>query len=172
VDIRRRDVVAAVPVGVFSGFFKRATVGKPALPFTVATFDGRRLSLEDLRGKVILLNFWATWCGPCRIELPLLAEYARRHSEQGLALFAIDTLDILSSADLRKFAKQTSWPLAMHFSGAGYGDLGAVPTNYVIDRAGIVRYASTGAFDEDSLEALMAPLLSAPQPPMTKPSQT
>jgi cytochrome c biogenesis protein CcmG/thiol:disulfide interchange protein DsbE len=172
VGIPRRGIVAVVPAGLLGGLFKRAVVGKPALPFTVTTFEGAKASLEDLLGKVILLNFWATWCGPCRIELPLLADYARQHGQEGLAVFAIDTLDVVSSAELKRVAQQTSWPLAMRFSGAGYGDLGAVPTNYVIDRAGMVRYAKTGAFDEDSLNALVAPLLSAPRPALAKPTAT
>jgi cytochrome c biogenesis protein CcmG/thiol:disulfide interchange protein DsbE len=172
-DIRRREMMAgAIPVGFLGGLFKRAAIGQPAPPFTVHTFDGRKASLEDLFGRVILLNFWATWCAPCRNELPLLADYARRHASDGFMFFAINALDAVTNADLKKVATVSAWPIAMRFSGAGYGDLGALPTNYVIDRAGIVRYAKTGAFEEDTLNAVVTPLLNARAPTTAKTTGT
>src|SRR5271155_4755008 len=67
--------------------------GRPAPGFKLITLDHQKYSLADLRGKVVVLNFWATWCAPCKAELAAMNNYARRHSGEGLAIFAIKTDD-------------------------------------------------------------------------------
>src|SRR5215469_11156179 len=73
-------------------------VGATAPPATLVTLDGKRISTPQLLGRVVILTFWATWCGPCREELPLLSQYAERHSNAGLTVlgFSLDTPDTLS----------------------------------------------------------------------------
>src|ERR1700731_2582911 len=74
-------------------------VGAPAPPATLVTLDGQRIATSDLLGRVVILTFWATWCGPCREELPLLSAYAAQHAGENLTVLAF-TLD--SPDDLRK----------------------------------------------------------------------
>src|SRR5690349_13827306 len=63
--------------------------GDPAPPFKVTTFGGDTVSLDDLKGQVVVLNYWATWCGPCRVELPILNDYFRRHPRPDLKILAV-----------------------------------------------------------------------------------
>ncbi len=142
-----------------------ARVGAPAPNFRVFTFDHQAYSLAQLRGQVIVLNFWAVWCAPCRAEMQVMDTYARQHPGQGLRIFAVTVDDTASDSQLRPLAKALAFPLATRISGWGYGEIdGAVPTSYVIDRAGILRHAEPGAFTDDSFDALITPLLAEPPP--------
>jgi cytochrome c biogenesis protein CcmG/thiol:disulfide interchange protein DsbE len=75
-------------------------IDKPAPNFQVTTFDGGKLSLTDLKGQVVVLNFWATWCGPCKQELPLLDAYYRKQQQFGLKMFAVATENSLAPRQL------------------------------------------------------------------------
>jgi peroxiredoxin len=138
-------------------------VGKPAPNFQVTTFDGTKRSLADFKGQVVVLNFWATWCGPCKQELPLLDGYYRKRQQFGLKMFAVATEDSLTPLQLMPVQKLISFPLVRKFKG-DYGKVKALPTNVVIDRAGIVRYSQAGAFSLDDLNSLLVPLLNEPPP--------
>ncbi len=139
-------------------------VGQPANSFIVTTFDRKWVKFADLRGEVILLNFWATWCAPCRVELPLLDAYARRHAEDGLRMFAVNDHQVPDDR-LKPLADLLSFPLVTKIQGSGYAPIdGAYPSNFVIDRAGILRIAMAGAFTPQSLVAQVSPLLGEPRP--------
>ena len=145
----------------------KPTVGQPAPPFQLTLIDGSKVTLDQLRGNVIVLNFWATWCVPCRSELPLLDGYYNMQRNTGLKVFAITTEDSLQLYQLKKlFAVMHITPIR-HIKGP-YDILNAVPTNYIIDREGVVRYAKAGAFDLDDLNAQLVPLLKEPIPPGMK----
>lgn len=138
-------------------------VGDIAPPFELTLIDGTKVSSEALRGQVVVLNFWATWCGPCKRELPTLDRYYDIQKEHGLKVFAIATEDSLPLFQLKKLFA------AMHMSSVrkikgNYPTLGGVPTNYIIDRSGHVRYAKASAFDLDALNEELVPLLREPAP--------
>ena len=139
-------------------------VGEAAPKFTITTFDNRKVKLDDLRGKVIVINYWATWCGPCKREMPLLDVFQRQFKDKGLEIFSITTEDSVPKKQLREVGSVLSFPLASSLRGNGYGLQNAVPTNYVIDRSGIVRHSKAGAFELDELNALLLPLLREPAP--------
>lgn len=140
-----------------------AKVGKPAPDFTLTDYEGQEVTLESLRGKVVLLNYWATWCGPCRLELPEMDKYVRRHRSAPLAIYAITIDNAVPYARLKFLADTLAFPLIQKIKGGRYGTIGgAVPTNYVIDKVGVVRYADAGAFNAQSLEATVTPLLAEP----------
>ncbi len=142
-----------------------AKVGAPAPKFTVVTFDRQKLTYDDLKGKVVILNYWAPWCAPCRAETLVFDAYMRRHPGADLKLFAIDEDRSIPDAKLRPLAKLLSYPLIIQLKGAGYGLIKqALPTSYVIDRSGVLRHAEAGAFDEQSLDDLVTPLLAASPP--------
>jgi cytochrome c biogenesis protein CcmG, thiol:disulfide interchange protein DsbE len=138
-------------------------VGQPAPDVQLRLVDGQEVQLSNLRGQVVVLNFWATWCVPCRAELPMLDHYARARRDNGLRVFAVTTEDSLPAWQLRKlFAAMAMQPVRA--VRGPYRVLGGVPTNYIIDRAGRVRYARAGAFGLAELNALLVPLLNEPAP--------
>ena len=142
-----------------------AVVGAAAPRFTLYTFKHQKLTLADLRGKVVVLNYWATWCAPCLRELPVLEDYMRRNPGTDLKIFAVDVEDSPPEIELKRLADQISFPLVSMLQGSGYGLIGGgVPTSYVIDRAGIVRHAKSGAFTDESFDALVTQLLAEGAP--------
>jgi thiol-disulfide isomerase/thioredoxin len=151
-------LAAWVGAGIASSGKTRPAVDAPAPDFQVTTFDGRKLSLADFKGQVVVLNFWATWCGPCKQELPLLEDYHREQHAAGLVVLAVATEDSLTPFQLRPLAKLLTLQMVKRFKG-NYGDIKYLPTNFVIDRKGILRYAESGGFSRERLEQVVGPLL-------------
>ncbi len=143
---------------------KEIKVGQPAPPVELTLVDGTKTTLADHKGEVIILNFWATWCVPCRQELPLLDAYYRRLQAHGLRVFAITTEGSLPLYKLKPLFAALAIPSVRHVKGIPV-EMTAVPTNYIIDRAGRVRYAKAAAFDIDDLNGLLVPLLRETPPP-------
>lgn len=142
---------------------KDPKVGEPAPKLEMTLVDGSKVKLADLRGQVVIINFWATWCVPCRTELPTLDAFYALRKNSGLRVFAVTTEDSLPLFQLKKlFAAMRMSPIR-RLNGP-FRDLGALPTNYVIDREGRVRYAKAGAFDIDDLNKIVIPLLNEPEP--------
>ena len=115
-------------------------VGQPAPSLVLHTLDGRNISTADLLGKVIILTFWATWCEPCRDELPLLSAYAARNADRGLKVlgFSLDGADNLSA--VREVAASLSFPVGLLGSAwAGdYGRMWRIPVSFTIGRTGLL----------------------------------
>jgi thiol-disulfide isomerase/thioredoxin len=141
-----------------------AKVGKPAPPATITLFDRSKVSLADLRGKVVVINHWATWCGPCKAEMPMMSAVHARYKGSGFEIFGVTTQDSLPAFKLKKLADVLSYRLSRGLSGGGYPLLGGLPTSYVIDRAGIVRYAKAGSFEAREFTDIILPLLREPAP--------
>jgi peroxiredoxin len=143
---------------------EKVAIGQLAPDFTLTLIDGSKVKRDELRGQVVVLNFWATWCVPCRKELPTLDAYFVARKDAGLRVFALTTEDSVPLYQLKKlFAAMHLSPVrAVRGPYSAIGD--AVPTNIVIGRDGIVRYAKAGAFDLDSLNTILVPLLREPAP--------
>jgi cytochrome c biogenesis protein CcmG, thiol:disulfide interchange protein DsbE len=146
------------------------TVGEPAPDFHATTFDGRKISLADFRGHVLVINLWATWCAPCRKELPLLDAYYVLQQKIGLEVIAVATEDSVAPSKLKDLAAAVHMPFIRRLKGP-YSTLGAVPTNYVIDREGIVRFAQARALTLDDLNGLLVPLLQQSPPQGSSPGE-
>ncbi|MEK7342444.1 MAG: TlpA disulfide reductase family protein [Pseudomonadota bacterium] len=142
---------------------QKPVVGSAAPDFDLLLVDGGKVSLADLKGQVVVLNFWATWCVPCRTELPTLDAYYAMQQKHGLKVYAITTEDSVPLARLKKLFAAMAMPSVRRIKGP-YGPLTGVPTNFVIDRAGVLRYAKSGAFDLDALNRLLVPLLREKAP--------
>jgi thiol-disulfide isomerase/thioredoxin len=157
--------LAAGLMPVATGAIASPKIGKPAPKFAVTTFDRQRISSADLLGNVVILNYWATWCGPCRAELPLISGWVKSYQDKfkrnDLKVFAITTEDSVPDDLLIPLSKVLSFPLATKIDTWSYGPIeGAVPSNYVIDRDGILRYGKAASFTLEALNALLPPLLS------------
>jgi thiol-disulfide isomerase/thioredoxin len=107
--------------------------------FTLETLDGKNMSLSDLRGKAVLLNFWATWCGPCKIETPWLVELQKEYGSQGLQVVGV-AMDDSGKDDIEKFAKDmgVNYPVLLGKEAVGdaYGGVPALPESFFIGRNG------------------------------------
>ena len=146
-------------------------VGAQAPAATLVTLDGGRISTGQLLGKVVILTFWATWCEPCREELPLLSAYASRHREAGMRVlgFTLDTPDKLP--EVRQIAEKLSFPVGfLELSSApGYGRIWRLPVSFTIDRAG--RLVVDGwkekkpVWTAERLEQIVTPLLATANGP-------
>ena len=150
-----RNPLALVTVAVvaaamlYAGFhMARRSGGEPAhilgkstqAPnFTLESLDGKNMSLSDLRGKAVLLNFWATWCGPCKIETPWLVELQKEYGSQGLQVVGI-AMDDSGKDDIEKFAKDmgVNYPVLLGKEAVGdaYGGVPALPESFFIGRNG------------------------------------
>ena len=138
-------------------------IGKAAPDFRVTTYDGKKLTLADFKGQVLVVNFWATWCTPCKTELPMLDFFYRQREKAGLKVLAVTTEDSVPPSQLQKVAAALAIPMVRRFKG-DYGVLKGVPTNYVIDRSGTLRYAKAAAWNIESMNEILIPLLNEPAP--------
>jgi peroxiredoxin len=153
---------AAVGMPVAAG--DKVTIGQPAPDFTLTLIDGTKITRDQLRGQVVILNFWATWCVPCRAELPTLDAYYVQRKDVGLRVFAVTTEDSLQPSQLKKLFQVMHISPVRKIKGP-YDTIGnAVPTNIIIGRDGRIRYAKAAAFDLDGLNAVLVPLLREPVP--------
>jgi cytochrome c biogenesis protein CcmG, thiol:disulfide interchange protein DsbE len=140
-------------------------IGRSAPPAILVQLDAQRISTTDLIGHVVILTFWATWCAPCRQELPLLSDYAARHAAEGLTVlgFCLDTPDKLP--EVKRIAQSLSFPVGLFgaSSAPGYGRIWKLPVNFTIDRRGVL--VDDGWRDKDPvwtadrLEQVVTPLL-------------
>ena len=130
-------------------------VGKPAPDFTLKDVDGREVALKDLRGKAVLLNFWATWCEPCRDEMPHLEALHEAFKDKGLVVIGINATE--SAEIARKYFAEQGYTFQSLLDPAGdaynkYG-AGGYPGTVLIDKDGIVRYAQRGFNSKVDLRA-------------------
>jgi thiol-disulfide isomerase/thioredoxin len=114
-------------------------MGNVAPDFELQTLDGKNLKLSDLRGKAVLLNFWATYCGPCKIEMPWFVELQNEYGPQGFQIIGV-AMDDASTEDIAKFAKEmgVNYPILLgkESVGVSYGGVNALPTTFFLDRDG------------------------------------
>ncbi len=143
--------------------FARATIGEPAPPLVVQELDGQTFDLAALRGKVVIVNFWATWCPSCREEMPALNAFYQRYHTQGLEMIGVSADRHHDRGDVIKATQSVSYPLAMLEDARDNGfKASALPTTFLIDSNGVVRAKLTpdrGSINEKSLDDLVVPLL-------------
>jgi peroxiredoxin len=144
--------------------------GDEAPAFTVTTLDGEEVSLESLRGQVVLVNFWATWCPPCRVEMPGFERVYQQKKNDGFVIVGLSA-DRTGAASVQRFLDERgiTFPIAMAPPriARDYGGVRALPTSFLIDREGRVRHTVTGIFAEPALRMAVDRLLSEPPSPST-----
>ena len=141
-------------------------VGKPAPNFTLTNLKGDKVSLASYKGKAVQINFWATWCAPCKIETPWLVELEKQYKPQGFEILAVSVDDLdkddpkLLAKDIAGVAKgakelHIDYPVLIDGDSIAkpYGDVDVYPTSFFIDRSGKIVAASFGLTSKDDLEA-------------------
>jgi len=136
-------------------------VSQPAPAFILADPSGYAVSLDELRGQVVLVNFWATWCDPCRAEMPELDELAREFGPQGFRVVAVNLLE--DAGRVRRFGDELNleMPLLLDPGGEVYRAFGVegLPSSYLVDRDGIIRDVRLGVVTRRYLESRLPSLL-------------
>lgn len=141
-------------------------VGKPALDFTLPLFSGGEFTLSDYRGQPVVINFWASWCPPCREEAPGLERTWRRYRDQDVMFVGVDIQD--AESDARAYIREfdITYPNGPDTSGIITMDYGVVgiPVTYFVDREGVVVRRFVGALPEGQLVAWVEELLAGAAP--------
>jgi peroxiredoxin len=155
VNAQQKALDSAAPV------FPPATINIETPQLALTDLQGNPVSLGDYRGQVILVNNWATWCPPCKIEMPELQSYYIAHKTEGFVVLAIESGE--PADQVASFVKEygITFPVWLDPQGKALEvfqnwDL---PSSYVIDRKGIVRFTWTGAINQPTLEQYVTPLL-------------
>lgn len=134
----------------------------PGFDFNLPDLNGKMISLEDFRGKVLVINFWATWCPPCEEEVPKLNELNKRYKNEGLVVIGI-ALDKDSLNLVEPFVreKRIGYPILMGNEQVlrDMEDFSGVPTTLIVDQKGNIKKKYDGAFDKDDLEKILKELL-------------
>ncbi len=136
-------------------------VNFPAPELTLNDLDGNLVAFTDHLGSIVLVNNWATWCPPCKAEMPTLQSYYTTHATDGFILLAIEAGDPLP--EVKEFVEsyQLTFPILLDSNNLALRAFrnDSLPSSYVIDRAGVVRLAWTGPISLEMLERYVTPLL-------------
>ena len=147
--MRIKPILHFIAIALLTGFMAVPAVGAdsgPAPDFTLTDASGQSVTLSDLRGQVVMINFWASWCGPCREEMPLLEQIHQRYEPLGFTLLGVNVEE--NSADGQAFLAErpVSFPV-LYDPDNGISklyDVVAMPSTVLIDRQGNVRYLHHG----------------------------
>ena len=160
-------LIAALPVaaGARGGSSQKGLLNKHAPQFSLTLFNGQALRLSGYRGKVVLLNFWATWCAPCQVEMPVFAAWQREYGAQNLQVVGISMDDDASLARHAVEHLNLNYPVAMGNArlATRYGGVLGLPLTFLIDRKGIVRARYQGETELSTIENQIKSLLTAPR---------
>ena len=144
-------------------FTSAARAGETTAPaFAVKTVDGKTLKLTDLKNRPVIVDFWATWCGPCRASMPHLNDVSARYAKQGLVVLGM-SVDESGPAPVRRFATQ----LGVRFTIAmandeildAYGPIRVIPTTFFINRKGEIVRRVVGYIDGETMEGYVREIL-------------
>ncbi len=137
-------------------------VRKTAPDFTLSDVNGRTLQLSALRGKVVLVDFWATWCGPCRSEIPSFGQLYSAYKSKGFEIIGIDVDE--NPGTVRSFMGQNGVPYPVAVGNArvyqAYGGIRGIPTTFLIDKKGRIAQTYVGAYGKDVFEKEILKLLA------------
>ena len=154
-----RIIIAALALLSFAPLVARA---RQAPSFSVKTLDGKPLRLADLRKRPVIVDFWATWCGPCRASMPHLSTMQTRYEKQGLTVIGL-SVDENGPQGVRRFASKlgVKFPLAMANDDVldAYGPIRSIPTTFFINRNGDIVRRVVGYIDGETMEGYVREIL-------------
>ena len=129
--------------------------GVPAPDFELASLDGRKVKLSDYRGKAVLLNFWATWCSPCKVEMPWFVDLQKKYGNDGLVILGV-AMDDSDNSKIAEFASEmgVNYPILLGTDKVSdqYGNVQFLPTTFYIDREGRIVGKGTGLLGRGEIE--------------------
>jgi len=135
---------------------------KPAANFSLTDASGAKVALADYKGKVVLLNFWATWCGPCKVEIPWFMEFNKAYKNRGLAVVGV-SLDDDGWKSVKPYLaeKKIDYTVVVGNDAVSksYGDVDSLPTTFIIDQDGRIAFTHTGLVSKDIYEKEIQSLL-------------
>jgi peroxiredoxin len=139
--------------------------GKKAPAFTLKTQDGRKVSLADYKGKAVLVNFWATWCVPCKLEMPWFVDLHKQYASQGFEILGVDEDEAKDRGQIDKFARKigVNYPILLgsEATSKAYGGVDVLPTSFYVGRNGMVVEEAAGLISRDEIEANIKKALAA-----------
>ena len=139
--------------------------GKDAPEFTLTDLGGKKVSLADFKGRPVVVNFWATWCGPCKLEMPWFQEFSSKYKGQGLQVLGLSQDDGASRQDVSDAAKKIGVTYTILLPdekvAKKYGGVDYLPETFYIDRSGKVVDVTAGAPSKDQMEALIKKTIAA-----------
>ena len=154
----------AVASGAHAAYTAESLLNKKAPEFTRTAFSGARIDLAGFRGKVVLLDFWATWCASCQVEMPTFIQWQQQYGPRGLQVIGISMDDDPASARRITTRFRLNYPVAMGDEKLGqlYGGVLGLPLAYLIDRKGKVSAIFQGETDLKIIEKQLKALLAEP----------
>jgi thiol-disulfide isomerase/thioredoxin len=131
--------------------------GKVAPGFTLTDLDGKKVSLSDFKGRPVLVNFWATWCGPCKVEMPWFEQFQKQYAAQGFEILGLTDDAEVGKDTITKVAHRigVSYPILLTDGKVqtAYGGLDVLPMSFYVDRNGVVVEETAGLGSKDEIEA-------------------
>lgn len=156
--------IALLPLSASSqSKFKMATTAPQKAPnFSLKTENGKTIELSKLKGKVVIVNFWATWCPPCRAEIPGFVDLYKKYKNKGVEIVGI-ALDQGGWSDVSPFLKKNNinYPIVIGDDNItnDYGSIEAIPTTFIVDKKGFIAEQHIGFFEKEKLEKILQSLL-------------
>ena len=164
-DCRRQARKRKLPPGAIPG--RAAPARKPAPNFTLVDSNGAKVTLASLKGKVVLLNFWATWCGPCQIEIPWFIEFQRQYKDRDFAVLGV-SLDEDGWKSVLPFVAREKLNYRVMVTNEEvdqmYGGVDSLPTTFIIDREGRVASSHVGLAGKNTYRQEILTLLGSAKP--------
>jgi cytochrome c biogenesis protein CcmG, thiol:disulfide interchange protein DsbE len=144
-------LICAAPIGVAASLASAADVGAPAPALSLPTANGETVNIDQLKGKVVYVDFWASWCGPCRKSFPWMTEMQKKYGPAGFTVVAVNVDK--KRPDAERFLQSTPAAFTVVYDPAGTTptawNVKAMPTSYVIDAKGSVAMVESGFKDEN-----------------------